>query len=144
MVDCPQPHGGLRPFNQKLTCLTQLTSGPCVVKIWSRNPRISEATKPANSTVWSFTLCGETESGLSTLGSQNRLRPSLELKGVEGFVTRTKFVSPKRLRQISHTNLFNWLKWQRKITTRICDITSEDRFVQKISVPKYFNLNNDP
>ena len=31
------PHGGLRPFHQKSTCLTQLTPGPCVVHFWSRN-----------------------------------------------------------------------------------------------------------
>ena len=31
-------HGGLRPFHQKSTCLTQLTLGPCVVHIWTRNP----------------------------------------------------------------------------------------------------------
>ena len=31
------PHGGLRPFHQKSTCLTQLTFGACVLQIWSRN-----------------------------------------------------------------------------------------------------------
>ena len=31
----PHPHGGVRPFHQKSTCLTQLTLGPCVVQIWS-------------------------------------------------------------------------------------------------------------
>ena len=31
------PHGGVRPFRQKSTCLTQLTSGPYVVPVWSRN-----------------------------------------------------------------------------------------------------------
>ena len=31
------PHGGVRPFHQKSTCLTQLTLGPYVVQIWSRN-----------------------------------------------------------------------------------------------------------
>ena len=45
------PHGGVRPFNRKSTCITQLTLEPYGVQIWSRNPRISEATKPANSTV---------------------------------------------------------------------------------------------
>ena len=29
--------GGVRPLHQKSTCLTQLTSGPGVVHIWSRN-----------------------------------------------------------------------------------------------------------
>jgi len=38
--------------HQRSTCITQLTVGPYVVQNWSRNPRISEATKPANSTVW--------------------------------------------------------------------------------------------
>jgi len=50
--NAPQPHGGVRPFHQKSTCLKQLTLEPCVVQIWSRNPRISEATKPSNSTVF--------------------------------------------------------------------------------------------
>ena len=52
------PHGGTRPFNQKSMCLTQLTSRPNVVRIWSRNPRISEATKPSNSTEWRELLPG--------------------------------------------------------------------------------------
>jgi len=34
--DLGVPHGGLRPFHQKSSCLTQLTLGPCVVQIWSR------------------------------------------------------------------------------------------------------------
>ena len=46
------PHDGLRPFHQKATCLTRLTLGPYVVQIWSCNPRISEATKPAHSSMW--------------------------------------------------------------------------------------------
>ena len=33
----PPPHGGARPFHHKSTCLTQSTSGHCVVQIWSRN-----------------------------------------------------------------------------------------------------------
>jgi len=33
----PYPHGGVRPFYQKSTCLTQLTLGPYVVKLSSRN-----------------------------------------------------------------------------------------------------------
>ena len=31
-----RPHGGLRPFHQKSTCLTQLTLVPYVVRMWSR------------------------------------------------------------------------------------------------------------
>ena len=31
------PHGELRPFHQKSTCLTQLTLGPYVMQIWPRN-----------------------------------------------------------------------------------------------------------
>ena len=46
------PHGGVRPFHQKSTCLTQLTLATHVVQIWSRNPRISDATNPSNSTEW--------------------------------------------------------------------------------------------
>jgi len=30
-----QPHGGVRPFHQKSTCLTQFTLGPYVEQIWS-------------------------------------------------------------------------------------------------------------
>ena len=30
------PHGGVPPFHQKPACLTQLTLGPYVVQIWSR------------------------------------------------------------------------------------------------------------
>jgi len=40
---CQGPHGGVRPFLQKSTCLTQLTY---VVQMWSRNPQKFEATKP--------------------------------------------------------------------------------------------------
>jgi len=40
----------------KSTCLTQLTLGPYVEHIWSRNPRISEAPQPSNSTEWRVTL----------------------------------------------------------------------------------------
>ena len=32
------PHGGLRTFHQKSTCLTRSTLGPDLVKIWSHNP----------------------------------------------------------------------------------------------------------
>jgi len=45
------PHGGLRPFHQKSTCLTQLTSGPYVVHISSRYGRNFDPTKPAYPTV---------------------------------------------------------------------------------------------
>jgi len=31
------PHSGVRPVHQKSNCITQLTLGPYVVKIWSRN-----------------------------------------------------------------------------------------------------------
>ena len=31
------PHGRVRPFHQKSTCITQLTLGPIEVQIWSRN-----------------------------------------------------------------------------------------------------------
>ena len=46
-----RPHGGAPPFRQKLTCLPQLTLGPYVVHICPRYPRVSEATKSANSAV---------------------------------------------------------------------------------------------
>ena len=36
LLEC-LPHGGVRPFLQKSTCLTQLTLGPYEVQIWSRN-----------------------------------------------------------------------------------------------------------
>ena len=48
------PHGGARPFHQKTTCLTQSTSGPYVVQIWSRHDRKSERTRPSKSTVWNY------------------------------------------------------------------------------------------
>jgi len=44
------PHGGVRPFHQKSTCVTQLTLGPYVVQIWSRHGRNFEPTKHAFST----------------------------------------------------------------------------------------------
>ena len=47
----PVPHCGVRSFRQKSTCVTQLTCGPNVVQFWSRNPRLSEATKLSSSTV---------------------------------------------------------------------------------------------
>jgi len=31
-IEVVRPHGGVRPFHQKSTCITQLTSGPCVVQ----------------------------------------------------------------------------------------------------------------
>jgi len=46
----PSPHGEARPVHQKSTCLTQLTSGPYEVQIWSRIPQKSGGTKPLNST----------------------------------------------------------------------------------------------
>ena len=54
LFSCAYPHGGVRPFHQKSTCLTQITLGPYVVQIWSRTPRISAGSKPSNSTVWEF------------------------------------------------------------------------------------------
>ena len=45
-----RPHGGVRPVDQKSTCLTQLTLGPDVVQIWSRNGANFEPTKPSYST----------------------------------------------------------------------------------------------
>ena len=33
------PHGGMRPFHRKSTCLARLSLGPCVMQIWSRNPQ---------------------------------------------------------------------------------------------------------
>ena len=45
------PHGGVRPFNRKSTCLTQSTCGPSAVQIWSHNPQNVEATRHSNSTV---------------------------------------------------------------------------------------------
>ena len=49
-------HGGVRPFHQTSTCLTQLTGGPCVVQIWLRAVRNVEPAKPANSTMWAGTV----------------------------------------------------------------------------------------
>ena len=50
---CPgTPHGRGQPSHQKSTCLTQLTSGPNVVQIWSRNPQLSEAKQPSDFTEW--------------------------------------------------------------------------------------------
>ena len=48
----PYPRGGVRPLNQTSTCLTQLTLGPYVVQIWSRDAPNWEGTKPSNSTEW--------------------------------------------------------------------------------------------
>ena len=47
-----RPHGGVRPFHQKSTCLTELTVGPYLVHIWTRNVRNPERTERSNSTVW--------------------------------------------------------------------------------------------
>ena len=46
------PHGGVRPCNQKATCLKQLTLGPYVEQMWSRSVQKFEPTTPANPTVW--------------------------------------------------------------------------------------------
>ena len=37
ILRCDSPHGGARTFQQKSTCLTQLTFRPYAVQIWSRN-----------------------------------------------------------------------------------------------------------
>ena len=63
------PHGGVRPFHQKSTCLTNLTFEPCVVQIWSRTPRFSGGTKPLNSTVRMLASRDE-QPGLTSLPSQ--------------------------------------------------------------------------
>ena len=47
-------HGGVRPFHQKSTCLTQLTLGPYVVQNWSSYGRKFDPTKPSYSTVRGF------------------------------------------------------------------------------------------
>ena len=39
------PLGGVRPVHQMSTCRTELTLGPHVVQIWSRNVRKFERTK---------------------------------------------------------------------------------------------------
>ena len=62
------PHGGVRPFQKKSTCLTQLTLGPDVVHIWSRDVRKFELTTPSNSTEWgagpvSLQKMGKAEAG---------------------------------------------------------------------------------
>ena len=49
--DRGHPHGGVRPFHQKSTCLAQLTLGPYAVQIWTRYGRNFDATKPACSIV---------------------------------------------------------------------------------------------
>ena len=51
-LELTYPHGGVRPCQQKSTCITQLTFGPNVVQIWSHNIRKSERTKPSNFTEW--------------------------------------------------------------------------------------------
>ena len=40
------------PFITSQIAYMQLTFGPYVLQIWSRNPQICEATKASNSTVW--------------------------------------------------------------------------------------------
>jgi hypothetical protein len=42
------PHGAVQTFHQDLSCFTQSTSGPQVVRIWSRTPLILRGTKPSN------------------------------------------------------------------------------------------------
>ena len=50
----PLPHGAVRFFHPKSTCLTQSTLGPRAVQIWSRDARKFEllVTKPSKFTVW--------------------------------------------------------------------------------------------
>jgi len=48
---CRVPHGGVRPFHQTSTWLTQSTLGPYGAQIWSRNPPNLAGSKPAKSTV---------------------------------------------------------------------------------------------
>ena len=48
-VDRPSdtfPHGGVQPFHQKSTCLTQLTLGPYLVQSWSRNTPKNSPNEP--------------------------------------------------------------------------------------------------
>ena len=51
-LSCADPHGGVRPFQRKSICITQLTLGSYVVQIWSRNGRNFDPTKPSYSTEW--------------------------------------------------------------------------------------------
>jgi len=70
---CPRaehPHGGVQPFQQKLTCLTHSTLGPYVVQIWSRCARNFEPTKPSKSTEWA----GPPRRGAEVEGTQLRFR----------------------------------------------------------------------
>ena len=52
------PVGKVRRFHQKSTCLTQLTSEPCVVQIWPRNtPKIQTQQNPcAPPSGWCFLI----------------------------------------------------------------------------------------
>ena len=47
-----KPSGGLRPVHKKSICLTQSTSGPYGLQIWSRNPQNLEAKEPSKAAVW--------------------------------------------------------------------------------------------
>ena len=46
------PHGGVHPFRQKSTCITQSTLGSDVVQIWSRYCGNFHIQKPSYSTEW--------------------------------------------------------------------------------------------
>ena len=48
LCDHVGPHGGVRPFHQKSTRLTQSILGPYAVQIWSRYARNFEPTKLSN------------------------------------------------------------------------------------------------
>ena len=61
------PLGGLRPFHHKSTCLTQITVGPYVVQIWSRDARDLEPMKPSYSTVSQASEEVTTRSVLNTI-----------------------------------------------------------------------------
>jgi hypothetical protein len=56
------PHGGVRPFHQKSTCLTQLTLGRYVVQSRPNWPVNRGSTKPSNFTVWKVGGGGQTSS----------------------------------------------------------------------------------
>ena len=61
------PHGGVRPFHQKSTCLTQLSLGPCMVQIWPRCCHFPGERKPRTSP------CGTSEPWCDAFPHQTRM-----------------------------------------------------------------------
>jgi len=72
----PNPHGGVRPFHQTSTCLTQSNLGSDVVQFWSLVQRMSGASEPSNSTEWNVGPIWSSSRNPAPFGGFRRIEPA--------------------------------------------------------------------